>query len=672
MGLYLKARSFLDRFGSSVVIENSSKNSFLKGISLLKKLSISENRDSNSQEEQNEVNENTIEEPTLTISPLDVYKEQNDVILDSIDSFHGELTFSSLPDDLNSHTAIIINEDDLIELDVNIDFYPEFEEITEEAIHQDKLESNSEDLSESFNQSLVPNDTIEVGSENEVKDENIENWENDISEEESGKEIEDTPRTDLQIQEDETNKKLDYYLVLNEITNELVQSSSFNDFYDNLLYSLEGQLGPNYIIIVSSLDERFEEYEIISYDGIDLTENINLSLENETIQKIINHKSILESENLQLNELSEDERKIFKLSQHEIVVPIISEENLLGFIVIGEPNLGEKFGELDLEFINLLMNVSSNILVKMYEQEKVQRELNEVSYKKDKIELLNSFSSEIVRFKSYKTLINSFVDTLKKFEINEKIYVYIIDINNNYKSIYNNDLDEFEESTILIDDLLVKLLKAKLTYQIIQDSSEISRLKLGTDPKIIFPLLEENELIGFLAISNKINYENEIFLALLKIMTGQLSRILIEERLMEYSYNPLSKIEDMLREELIKAKEKSESFTLYIIKIQNVGRIINILGNNYFEQYSSYIKNCIEATTSESDTYSKVGQSKFSIFLRNKTTEEFEAFQGSLKNKLNEFQNPPRDFKISIQIFTLRFPDQSVDLRKYIELIEET
>jgi hypothetical protein len=58
--------------------------------------------------------------------------------------------------------------------------------------------------------------------------------------------------------------------------------------------------------------------------------------------------------------------------------------------------------------------------------------------------------------------------------------------------------------------------------------------------------------------------------------------------------------------------------------------------------------------------------------LRDKTVEEFEEFQIAIKTKLNDFKNPPRDFKISIQIFTLRFPDQSVDLRKFIELIEET
>ena len=128
----------------------------------------------------------------------------------------------------------------------------------------------------------------------------------------------------------------------------------------------------------------------------------------------------------------------------------------------------------------------------------------------------------------------------------------------------------------------------------------------------------------------------------------------------------------MLKHELISAREKNESFTLYVIKIQNVGRIINILGNEYFDQYATFIKNTINSSILKSDTLSRVGQSKFSIFLRDKTAEEFEEFQTAIKTKLNEFQNPPRDFKISIQIFTLRFPEQSVDLRKYIELIEET
>ncbi len=671
MGLYLKARSFLDQFGSSEILANNSKNTYLKGVSLLKKLSSIDPTYIDDQEGQEGIIDN-LEEPTLTISPMESLEEQITILPESENFTSGELSFENLPEDLNSPTAIVINEDDLIELDVNIDFYPEFDDSIEDTNQKDRADSDSEDSSENFDQEFKPTDTIEVGSENEIKDENIEDWEKDISDEEVEKESEVISYKEKQAQEDETTKKLDYYLVLNEITNELVQSSTFNDFYDNLLYSLEGQLGSNYIIIVSSLDERFEEYEIISYDGIELTENINLSLENDTIQKIINHKIIFESDIFNLSDLNDDEKKIFKLSRNEIIVPIIADENLLGFIVIGESNLGEKYGELDLEFINLLMNVSSNILVKMYEQEKIQRELSEVSYKKDKIELLNSFSSDIIRFKSYNQLVSSFVDILKKFDIDEKVYVYILDISNSYRLIYNNETDKFDGNMISIDDLLVKLLRSKLTHQIIQDSSEISRLKLGIEPKIVFPLVEENQLIGFLAISNKINYENEIFLALLKIMTGQLSRILIEERLMEYSYNPLSKIEDMLREELIAAKEKSETFTLYVIKIQNVGRIINILGNEYFEEYSSYINNCIKNSISEADTYSKVGQSKFAIFLRNTTLEEFENFQGKIKNKLNEFQNPPRDFKISIQIFTLRFPDQSVDLRKFIELVEET
>jgi len=673
MGLYLKARSYLDRVGSVSQFNEHSKSRFLKGISLLNKISNKQDLLTREDEplsesiiirdEESEVLESAIDSTPIESSSIPLEDDIN-----STDSYTSDLTF---PEEFASQTSIAIQENDDIELDINIDFYSEYSDTEDEITPLENIDDNVVQ-DEEYEDEISPADTIELGSENEQIDENIQEWEKDLSEENKIQEAEADHKEDEVDSESDSEKKLDYYLVLNEITNELVQSSTFNDFYDNLLYSLEGQLGSNYIIIVSSLDERFEEYEIISYDGIVLTENINISIENESIQKIINHGSILESLNLNYNELNEDERKIFMLSLNEIIAPIISQESLIGFVVIGESNSGEKYQTYDIEFITLLMNVSSNILVKMYNQEKIQKELNEVNYKKEKIELLNSFSSEILKFKNYRDLIDSFIDILRKFEINEKVSVFAIDSHNNYKLIYNNEVEISESNIILVDDVLIKQLKSKLTFQLINDSNEIGRLKLGSGAKIIFPLIEEDQLLGLLVTSSKINYENEIFQALLKIVTGQLSRIIVEERLLEYSFNPLSKVEEMLKHELISAREKNESFTLYVIKIQNVGRIINILGNEYFDQYATFIKNTINSSILDSDTLSRVGQSKFSIFLRDKTVEEFEEFQTAIKTKLNEFQNPPRDFKISIQIFTLRFPDQSVDLRKYIELIEET
>jgi hypothetical protein len=184
----------------------------------------------------------------------------------------------------------------------------------------------------------------------------------------------------------------------------------------------------------------------------------------ESIQKIINHGNILESLSLDYKELNEDERKIFMLSPNEIIAPIISQESLIGFVVIGESNSGDKYQTYDIEFITLLMNVSSNILVKMYNQEKIQKELNEVNYKKEKIELLNSFSSEILKFKNYKDLIESFIDILRKFEINEKVSVYAIDSYNNYKLIYYLSIEIFQ----LIRQLLqLKQVKDCVAFEIV-------------------------------------------------------------------------------------------------------------------------------------------------------------------------------------------------------------
>ena len=167
-------------------------------------------------------------------------------------------------------------------------------------------------------------------------------------------------------------------------------------------------------------------------------------------------------------------------------------------------------------------------------------------------------------------------------------------------------------------------------------------------------------------------YKNQIISLLFNVITAQLSRIIATEKIDEVNSNPLLLLERKIRDELILAKESNKNFILYVIRIQNTGRIISLLGNNYLEDYSEYIKQVISKNILETDYYFQVGQSKFCIFLRNKTEIDLNAIQLEIKDGLNTYSNSPKDFKISIQIYSLEFPTQSLDIRKYIELIEET
>ena len=67
-------------------------------------------------------------------------------------------------------------------------------------------------------------------------------------------------------------EKLENYLVLFEITKELLKSKSFDDFFENLMYSIIGQVGPEIMIIFSSRDGNFSQMKIVAHEGIDCLE----------------------------------------------------------------------------------------------------------------------------------------------------------------------------------------------------------------------------------------------------------------------------------------------------------------------------------------------------------------------------------------------------------------
>ena len=667
MGLYSKATTFL-QVAENNDFDKEKFKSFLKGSSLLKKITSEKEEDHINSIIINDVNEQEVipdKEESLTINEVQIQEEpkilpdellSNCIILEEDSEIELDFTENNQPDDFketsfiaeNSDTEEISKDDNIAENEINLD------SDTEEIV--DKFEDDK----------IIPSDTVEVGSD--LIDDDIKEWEDDVAEE--TEELKDISPSD------DISKKLDNYLVISEITKELVQSSTFNDFYDNLMYSIEGQLGPNYIIILFSIDERYEEYEIISYDGIELSDNVILNSNSSLIQELTLRKGIIKSSDLNLNELSESERKIISLSENEIIASIVEEDDLLAFIIIGDSSSGEAYQKSDIEFISVLMDFCSSVIHKLYEQERLQREFSELTSNNLKIELLNSFSSEIIKTKSYNNLFNKLFELFEKFEINYNFSSYVIDSKNNYKLVFNTETDVVQENSIKVDEVIIKEIKLSKKQISLNDLTEIKRMNLGLEPVLIIPLFEGENLISLLLINNNSSedetYKNQIISLLFNVITAQLSRIIATEKIDEINSNPLLLLERKIRDELLLAKESDKNFILYVIRIQNTGRIISLLGNNYLEDYSEYIKQVISKNILETDYYFQVGQSKFCIFLRNKTEIDLNAIQLEIKDGLNTYSNSPKDFKISIQIYSLEFPTQSLDIRKYIELIEET
>ena len=668
MGLYLKAKDFLVNVREKS-LESNNLQRFLKGKSLLKKLTSEEESSNDSIiVQEDDSNKESLENLNLN----DNFASGNDEI-----SSEKQPEKLELPDDLGAD-SIIINEEEEIETDIcngNFDYYeipifikkekeipkidqnidPIDEDKSEESIHPDQYLEDNE---------IAPSETIEIGSDSNKEDQELKDWEEDISKE-------DIPNKDDNKKADEL---LESYTLIKEIVMELLQSSNLNEFYDNLLYSIEGQLGSGYLIFFSSIDEKLEQFEIISYDGLELTENIYLTSEAFLIQSLIEKKGILETSSINLDQLTQEELSVVSKSKNEIIVPIYNNESLLGFFILGENISGSEYSSSDLDFLNQLVEWSKNILIKLYNDEKINKEYKKIERIKYATEDINQFFLNISKLDSLQTVFNHLTDLLKKLDIFSHFSIYELNNKFNYDLKYSSHLNS-NTNIISQDELIIKELQTKKDLILLNDKNELNRLGLGVNDSYLVPLIYDNSIISIFIIEKSDTFDlrkNIFFNQILQYITVQIYRMRKEYNLTQFNVNPLYKIEELIKDELIQAQNYSKNFMLYVIKIQNVTRIINILGNEYFETYDSYLQAKIKEVISDKDLYFKIGQSKLCIFIRERTKDQNMEVKNLLKSKINEFENPPKDFKIALNIYSLEYPEQSLDLRKYIDLIEET
>lgn len=613
MGLYLKATNFLETSDPSSATEGFLKK-FLKGKSLLKSV----------------VNEE-IDHGEIRLDSDDLITKETELPLSQIEEK------LELPDELKDDVSIILYEEDEIILDKSKFF-------------------NDEGI-----QFIEPKLKVDLDESEKSEEPKILSQESDLSNEEDNK-------TSDYIQDVEI--KLQYYNLLKDILKELIASSTINEFFDNLLYSIEGQLGSKYILIFSSINEMYEQYEIVAFDGIELSKNYLLSTESSVVNTLISQKDLIFSKDIE-SENNQQEKEFMFLSENEMVIPFILDDKLIGFIILGVNESSESYSSQEIEFLKMLIELASSVLFRFYEQEKVQKQLTDSNISKIKIELLNTFYIQSALYMSTDQLMSAYIELLKALEADLKLGVYIQESREVYKLAYETDLGLTK--SFKYDEIFVKELKNTKKSLTLSDTEEIERLGLGKLPVIINPGLENDELYSVIIIPKEFEelVETDIVTNSLIVVHSQLIRLIKERRLKEMAKNPLSLIEDILISELVDAQKKSETFSLIIIKIQNSGRIIQTLGSEFYLSYSDYVYSVIYNNAGTEDDIFRIGKSKHCLFLKGRDSTFTKEFIEDLKNKVNEYPYTPKDFKIISHVYSLDFPEQSVETRKFMELLEE-
>ena len=295
--------------------------------------------------------------------------------------------FSSDEDNIVSAPIVPVDYDDEDELIVDLDL--EENEVTQELPENDQvvevssLENFEEIKSDTIDEFSGDTETVDLSldiAENETSPNSddstvLEDWEKDamaeslsdpfLEEDDKAEEILDEleeknsdveptdaidPIVDINVEEAfETAKqfksgyeeKLENYLVLFEITKELLKSKSFDDFFENLMYSIIGQVGPEIMIIFSSRDGNFSQMKIVAHEGIDIEPDYVIKKGDTLYSLLESEQNVVFAKDLLEKDLKPRERVLLENPLTEILIPIRVMDQFSGFIVAGKMISGE-------------------------------------------------------------------------------------------------------------------------------------------------------------------------------------------------------------------------------------------------------------------------------------------------------------------------------------------
>ncbi len=580
-----------------------------------------------------------------------------------------ELTETEIEAVVDKEEFLLINESDeiYIENEDNIDDEAEDDYL----IDLDKIE---DDVNQTKTKIELVDDIID---DNEI----LEDWENDALRDE---EVGYIPKEEIHILNDSSESKdnSDNYFVLVETTKEILKSNSYDDFFANLMYSIIGQVGIERILIYSSRNGNFNELELIAKEGSEEEIDKIFSSSDKIYQSLENSEKILKIS--EIENLNQDELELVEKFHIEILIPIKVDDKFSGFILASKKHAQDEFLDSEIDFIKNLVDISSNYLSKLLDFENLNREVSELN----KVLLSNN------RVTAFADKIYSSLNLEEVFDLTSEFFINDFKIQKFSLLILESFSDKFK---IFETNTFSQLVKEKFSLnkdsKIITMVSQISAIYKLDNPEennelailnsqlidyefIMIPLLNRKRLYGIFVVHdvglNLTPGFKQALVSISNIIAPIISNILIEKEKNTLYKDPFNPLHSILEKEIAEAKETDSSFTLIVVKILNISRIFTILGMNFYTEYIEFISKTIQSNVDEKDYISRIGQGKFAILLKGFDSIDAEGFIEKIKSKIVMFHNPSKEFKLSIQVYSLEFPKQASDKRKFIEMLEET
>lgn len=485
-----------------------------------------------------------------------------------------------------------------------------------------------------------------------------------------------------------SKKKIENYQSIFEITKEIGASSNFDDFFSNLNYSIMGQVGAETLAIFSTTKNDFSKFFLIESQGFEPTEDWVISNEDPIYSILQQQESVIYAQELMGMGLGPNGKAILQAMQAEVVVPIKTLTQFYGIIILGKLISEEEYISDDLEFVKVMADIAASVFERVSDFEARSKEIKYLN----KIISLNdgilNVSREFASVRKIDQAYDILIQVLKSNYQIERFTFMIFDPKekDTYKVFTSNQFSPETIARFILgrnSDIVGMVSNVMGIYKLedfksnMELQSLISNDELGIiDEFTIIPMINLNWLVGLFIIhksKEKLTEDYKISLvSLFELASPVFANILILEEKENSFSNPFSPIEDRIDSEISKSKSLNISFTVIVFKVQNIPRMIQMLGQNLFSEYCDNLRKSIQEHLGENDHYVRAGQGKFTAILHSKDKEESEIVIRKIKNHFQPTVDSIKgSFKPSYRILSLEYPKDTKIKEQIIEMIEE-
>ncbi|WP_331253976.1 GAF domain-containing protein [Leptospira mtsangambouensis] len=485
-----------------------------------------------------------------------------------------------------------------------------------------------------------------------------------------------------------SKKRIENYQAIFEITKEIASSKEFSDYFDNLVYSLIGQVGCNSVVVLTSTNPKNPKWEAVAAQGIPSKDSWYLSPNDEIYSRISDSETVIYAGEFKSSRLPNRELNLLNEMGSEILVPIRHGQKCFGVLSLGKLINGEEYITDDLEFAKIVGDIAGSVFERVSEFELMNDSLVQAKEVIGINESVLQSAREFARVRKMDEAYDLLIDNIKN-KLGVKQFSFLV-LDSETRSDYivfgsNFILPERAKDFKLSKDSdivgMVSNVPGVYKLENFREDSELKSIftndELGIMSEFtILPIINLNWLVGMVVVHSTgtawTDTTRDVAVALLETSAPVFANLLILQEKEALFRNPFNPLESRILSEIEKSSQMNLNFTVSLFKIQNVSRMVHLVGAGTFARYADVLRKTMMDHIGELDFFTRVGQGKFAMVLHGKDKEETEVVIKKIKSSFAKKEEAIiGSFRATYRVLNLSYPDDTKDKNQFLEMVEE-